>query len=79
MANRDSTGTPRVDEGVDLDTVRDEAEDIAVPHFDFIGQPVDAIVDGLIGHGHDRDKDTEETQTPNDTEPGDERQADDLR
>ncbi|MET7421516.1 hypothetical protein [Dactylosporangium sp. NPDC005555] len=62
MANTDNRhGVPRVDRSVDIDTVRDEAERIAVPDFDYIGQPIDAIVDGLTGHSHDRDEDTEET------------------
>ncbi|WP_433204484.1 hypothetical protein ACQP00_36000 [Dactylosporangium sp. CS-047395] len=55
-------GVPRVDDAVDIDTIRDEAEEIAVPAFDYIGQPVDAIVDGLTGHSHDHDEDTENTQ-----------------
>jgi|tagenome__1003787_1003787.scaffolds.fasta_scaffold16229021_1 hypothetical protein len=62
--NTDHTGVPRVDESIDLATIRDEAEQIAVPAFDYIGQPVDAIVDGLTGHAHDHDKDTEDTQVP---------------
>ncbi|GAA1499458.1 hypothetical protein GCM10009827_001230 [Dactylosporangium maewongense] len=52
---------PRVDETVDIDIIRDEAERIAVPDFDYIGQPIDAIVDGLTGHGHDKDQDSEDT------------------
>jgi len=55
---------PRVDESVDLATIRDEAEEIAVPAFDYIGQPVDAVVDGLTGHAKERDPDTEDTQVP---------------
>jgi hypothetical protein len=57
MANTDRHGVPRVDDTVDIDTIRDEAEHIAVPDFDYIGQPIDAIVDGITGHGHDHDKD----------------------
>ncbi|MFI5910427.1 hypothetical protein [Dactylosporangium sp. NPDC051541] len=57
-------GVPRVDDSVDLATIRDEAEDIAVPAFDYIGQPVDAIVDGMTGHAHNHDRDTEDTQVP---------------
>jgi len=52
---------PRVDSAVDLDTIRDEAERIAVPDFDFLGQPIDAIVDGITGHSHDEDEDSEDT------------------
>ena len=52
---------PRVDETVDIDVIRDEAERIAVPDFDYIGQPVDAIIDGLTGHSHDKDQDSEDT------------------
>ncbi|MFF5228688.1 hypothetical protein [Dactylosporangium sp. NPDC000521] len=52
---------PRVDETVDIDVIRDEAERIAVPDFDYIGQPVDAIIDGLTGHGRDKDQDSEDT------------------
>jgi hypothetical protein len=63
-ANTDHTGVPRVDESIDLATIRDEAEQIAVPAFDYIGQPVDAIVDGLTGHSREHDKDTEDTQVP---------------
>ncbi|MEV6923001.1 hypothetical protein AB0M46_00605 [Dactylosporangium sp. NPDC051485] len=62
MATTDHTGVPRVDDAVDIDTIRDEAEEIAVPAFDYIAQPIDAVVDGLIGHGHDEDRDTENTQ-----------------
>jgi hypothetical protein len=62
MANRDSAGVPRVDENTDLETIRDEAEEIAVPAFDYISQPVDAVVDGLTGHGDEPDEDTENTQ-----------------
>lgn len=62
MTNTDDRhGVPRVDESVDLGTIRDEAERIAVPDFDYIGQPVDAIVDGLTGHGDEEDQDSEET------------------
>ena len=61
MANTDRHGVPRVDDTVDLETIRDEAERIAVPDFDYIGQPVDAIVDGLTGHGSDDDEDSEDT------------------
>ena len=61
MANNDIHGVPRVDDTVSTETIRDEAERIAVPDFDYIGQPVDAIVDGLTGHGHDDDEDTEDT------------------
>jgi hypothetical protein len=64
MAITDRTGVPRVDEAIDLDTIRDEAEQIAVPAFDYIAQPVDAVVDGLTGHTHPRDEDTEDTQAP---------------
>ncbi|WP_433617407.1 hypothetical protein ACQP2P_17825 [Dactylosporangium sp. CA-139114] len=62
MPATDRHGVPRVDEAIDLHTIRDEAEEIAVPAFDYIGQTVDAVVDGLIGHGHDEDVDTEDTQ-----------------
>ncbi|GAA2343317.1 hypothetical protein [Dactylosporangium salmoneum] len=58
----DHTGVPRVDDAVDIDTIRDEAEEIAVPAFDYIAQPIDAVVDGLLGHSHDEDRDTENTQ-----------------
>jgi hypothetical protein len=61
MANTDKYGVPRVDDTVDDETIRDEAERIAVPDFDYIGQPVDAIVDGLTGHGNEQDEDSEET------------------
>jgi hypothetical protein len=61
MANTDRHGVPRVDETVDIDTIRDEAERIAVPDFDYIGQPIDAVVDGITGHGHDEDRDSEDT------------------
>jgi hypothetical protein len=62
MANTDKYGVPRVDDTVDDETIRDEAERIAVPDFDYIGQPVDAIVDGLTGHSHDdEDEDSEDT------------------
>ncbi|GAA3226955.1 hypothetical protein ACFPIJ_47790 [Dactylosporangium cerinum] len=61
MANIDNNGVPRVDDTVDTDTIRDEAERIAVPDFDYIGQPIDAVVDGLTGHSHEEDEDTEET------------------
>ncbi|MEV4508409.1 hypothetical protein AB0K00_05570 [Dactylosporangium sp. NPDC049525] len=61
MANTDKYGVPRVDDTVDDETIRDEAERIAVPDFDYIGQPVDAVVDGLTGHSHDEDEDSEET------------------
>ncbi len=61
MTNIDRNGVPRVDDTVDTDTIRDEAERIAVPDFDYIGQPVDAIVDGLTGHGNEQDEDTEDT------------------
>ena len=64
MPTTDHNGVPRVDESVDDDTIRDEAEEIAVPAFDYIGQPVDAIVDGLTGHSHEEDADTENTQVP---------------
>jgi hypothetical protein len=64
MANTDNTGVPKVDDDTDLDKIRDEAEQIAVPAFDYIGQPVDALVDGLTGHAGERDEDTEETQVP---------------
>ncbi|UWZ39986.1 hypothetical protein Drose_18325 [Dactylosporangium roseum] len=65
---------PRVDDAVDLDTVRDEAEEIAVPAFDYISQPIDAVVDGLTGRAHEEDRDVEDTQVPEDPEAGDERQ-----
>lgn len=61
MANIDSNGVPRVDDTVDIETIRDEAERIAVPDFDYIGQPVDAIVDGLTGHRDEKDEDSEDT------------------
>jgi hypothetical protein len=61
MTNIDRNGVPQVDDSVDIDTIRDEAERIAVPDFDYIGQPVDAIVDGITGHSHDRDEDSEDT------------------
>lgn len=56
MANTDSTGVPRVDDAVDIDTIRDEAEDIAVPAFDYLGEGIGAVVDGLTGHSHDDDR-----------------------
>ena len=62
MASTDKTGVPRVDADTDLDTIRDEAEAIAVPAFDYIGQPVDAVVDGMTGHRDETDEDTEDTQ-----------------
>jgi hypothetical protein len=71
MAKTDNLGVPRVDPAIDLATIRDEAEDIAVPAFDYIGQPIAAVIDGLTGHGHDfehHDQDTQaETQPPADT------------
>ncbi|MEU7866918.1 hypothetical protein [Dactylosporangium sp. NPDC049140] len=62
MSSTERHGVPRVDDAIDLDTIRDEAEEIAVPAFDYIGQPVDAIVSGLTGHAHDADR--EDTQVP---------------
>ncbi|MGI5242726.1 hypothetical protein [Dactylosporangium sp. CA-139066] len=62
MAKTDDLGVPRVDEAVDLDTVRDEAEEIAVPAFDYIAQPIAGIVEGLTGHAHDFERDHEDTQ-----------------
>ncbi|MER7276605.1 hypothetical protein ABT369_19395 [Dactylosporangium sp. NPDC000244] len=64
MPATDRHGVPRVDEAIDLHTIRDEAEEIAVPAFDYIGQPVDAVVDGLTGHAHDHDADSDNTQVP---------------
>ena len=61
MANIDSNSVPRVDDTVDDATIRDEAERIAVPNFDYIGQPIDAIVDGVTGHGKEHDEDSEDT------------------
>ena len=61
MTNIDRNGVPRVDDTVDIDTIRDEAEQIAVPDFDYIGQPIDAIVDGLTGHSDEEDEDSEDT------------------
>ncbi|WP_432825224.1 hypothetical protein [Dactylosporangium sp. CA-092794] len=57
-----------MDEAIDLATIRDEAEEIAVPAFDYIAQPIDAVVDGLIGHGHEEDVDTQKTQVPEQSE-----------
>jgi hypothetical protein len=62
MAKTDNLGVPRVDEAVDLATVRDEAEEIAVPAFDYLGQPIEALVDGFTGHGHDFEHRNEDTQ-----------------
>ncbi|MFG2044175.1 hypothetical protein [Dactylosporangium sp. NPDC048998] len=62
MAKTDHTGVPRVDEAIDLATIRDEAEQIAVPAFDYIAQPIDAVVDGVTGHAHHEDLDSENTQ-----------------
>ncbi|GAA4262450.1 hypothetical protein [Dactylosporangium darangshiense] len=62
MTKTDNLGVPRVDEAVDLDTIRDEAEDIAVPAFDYIAQPIEAMVDGLTGHAHHENYQTDETQ-----------------
>ncbi|WP_238018562.1 hypothetical protein KZZ52_21570 [Dactylosporangium sp. AC04546] len=59
MSNRDEHGVPRVDEAIDLATVRDEAEDIAVPAFDYISEPIDAVIEGVLGHSHDRVPDTQ--------------------
>lgn len=70
MANTDHTGVPRVDEAVDLATIRDEAEEIAVPAFDYISQPIDAVVDGLTGHAHQEDRDAEYTTVPEEPEAG---------
>ncbi|MET7399240.1 hypothetical protein ABZS66_37735 [Dactylosporangium sp. NPDC005572] len=60
MANRDEHGVPRVDEAIDLATIRDEAEDIAVPAFDYISEPIDAVIEGVTGHYHEHaDEDTQ--------------------
>ena len=61
MSTHHSNSVPRVDDTVDDATIRDEAERIAVPDFDYIGQPIDAIVDGVTGHGKEHDKDSEDT------------------
>ncbi|MER7007108.1 hypothetical protein ABT297_29280 [Dactylosporangium sp. NPDC000555] len=62
MAKTDLTGVPRVDEAIDLATIRDEAEQIAVPAFDYIAQPIEAVVDGVTGHTHEKDRDSGNTQ-----------------
>ncbi|MDG6103500.1 hypothetical protein Daura_35610 [Dactylosporangium aurantiacum] len=61
MTTHHSNSVPRVDSTVDDATIRDEAERIAVPDFDYIGQPIDAIVDGVTGHGKEHDEDSEDT------------------
>jgi hypothetical protein len=62
MAKTDNLGVPRVDEAIDIDTIRDEAEDIAVPAFDYIGEPIAALIDGFTGHAHDFEHRHEDTQ-----------------
>ncbi len=53
MTEHRSPGVPHVDDDMDPRTVKDMAEQIAGPNFDWIGGPIGAIVDGLSGHGHD--------------------------
>jgi hypothetical protein len=50
MNRRPVTNVPHIDQDTDLETIRDQAERIAVPNFDWIGEPIAAVVDGLTEH-----------------------------
>jgi hypothetical protein len=47
---------PRIDETVPLRKLHEQCEQVAVPNFDWMSQPIVAIVDGLVHvkhHPHD--------------------------
>ena len=50
---------PRIDETVPLRKLHERCEQVAVPNFDWMSQPIVAIVDGLVHvehHPHDREE-----------------------
>ena len=51
---------PEENENDRPDPVHEEAERIAVPEFDFIGEPIGAIIDAVTGHAPDHRPETDE-------------------
>ena len=53
---KDDPDIPRIDETVPLRKLHERCEQVAVPNFDWMSQPIVAIVDGLVHvkhHAHD--------------------------
>ncbi|WP_213457119.1 hypothetical protein [Rhizomonospora bruguierae] len=44
---------PHIDDSTDVRTIRAEAEHIAVPNFDWVAEPITALIDGVTGHARD--------------------------
>ena len=67
MTEHRSVDVPRVDDSVDTRTIRDMAERIAVPNFDWVAEPIGAIVDGLTGLDHHEKGGQQAVQPPSTT------------
>ena len=48
---RAESNVPHVDNTMRTEQIAELAERIAVPNFDWVGQPIEAVVDGLSSHG----------------------------
>jgi hypothetical protein len=52
MASEHATpNVPHVDDAMRTEQIAELAARIAVPNFDWVGQPIEAVVDGLTAHG----------------------------
>jgi hypothetical protein len=45
---------PRIDDTTTADKLHDRCEKVCIPDFDWINQPIVAVVDGLVHMGHRR-------------------------
>jgi hypothetical protein len=51
MSEHPGVSVPHVDDSMRPEQIAQRAERIAVPSFDWVGQPIDAMVEGVTGHG----------------------------